>query len=267
MYRIIRAGIVIFIILSCITAISSAFCPVSLIPDNVTCGEEGELKWTGPKHPSDIVDSNSQKSVSIRGGCPPYSWSVRGEGYWLENDLTYTPANIVYTNSTIDCLATITVIDKYGNQVTGGLRKPGRWVRIGSRCDYPGPATKRLGYDSWYKWQYERVVGKFRQYQTYNSSGYFNGTCLRREPPCGNQTYSCFPQSNPGFECITLESTGLIDDFDNNEYPCIWQSPQAWSEANGSNDHSFCTDRGAIGWTSMACFTSGILRLEEWRCE
>jgi hypothetical protein len=204
--------------------------------------------------------------VSIGGGCPPFSWSVSGEGYWLENDLTYELENIVYTDSDIDCLAAITVVDKFGNRVTGNLRSPGRWVRIGSRCDFPGAATRRLGYAHGWGWQYERIVGNYRQYQVFNANG-FAGTCLWREPPCGNQTYSCTPQTNPGIECITLESTGLMNGYDQKEYPCVWQSPEAWSEANRNGNHSYCTDRGAIGWTSMLCFSAGRLRLEEWRCD
>ena len=267
MHRFISYFAIIFVSIFGIAATSSAFCPVSFIPEAVTCDGQGELKWSGPNYPGDIVKANSQKSVSISGGCPPYSWSISGEGYWLENDLTHDLGNIVYTDSDIDCLASITVVDKFGNRVTGNLRSPGRWVRIGSRCDFPGPATKRLGYSSWSKWQYERVVGKYRQYQAYWASGGFGGTCLWTEPPCGNQKYSCKSLTNPGSECITLESTGLIDGYDQNEFPCIWQSPEAWSEAKGTNPNSYCTDLGAIGWTSMICFTSRNIKLEEWRCD
>lgn len=266
MYRFANIGII-FLFVLCISPPSIAFCPVSFIPGGVSCIGGEDFKWTLPKYPSDLVNSNSQKIVSISGGCPPYSWSVSGEGYWLENDLTYSPENIVYTDSTIDCLATITVADKFGHRVTGSLRRSGSWVNIGSRCDVPGPATKHLGYSQYYKWQFERVVGRYRQYQTYSTRNYFSGTCLWNEPPCGNQPYSCRPSSNPGMECITLESTGLIDGFDNIDYPCVWQSPEAWSEATGSNDHSYCTNLGAIGWTSMVCVTSAKLRLEEWRCD
>ena len=35
------------------------------------------------------MSPNSQKGVSVSGGCPPDSWSVSGGGYWLENDFTY----------------------------------------------------------------------------------------------------------------------------------------------------------------------------------
>jgi hypothetical protein len=257
---------VFFVIILCHTANLRAFCPVSFFPGALTCEGQIEFKWTSPNYPGDIVNPNSQKNVNISGGCPPYSWSVSGEGYWLEDDLTYDLVNTVYTDSAIDCISSITVVDKYGNRVTGNLRSSGRWVRIGSRCDFPGPATKRLGYDSWYKWQYERVVGKYRQYQTYSTSGGFGGTCLWTEPPCGNQKYSCIPQSNPGSECITLESTGLIDDYDQNEFPCIWQSPEMSEEEFGGY-HTYCTDLGAKGWTSMLCMASGLLKLEEWRCD
>ena len=261
LYRVTNTGIIIFITLFCISTTSSAFCPVPFIPDSVTCEGQGGLKWTGPKHPSDMVSSNGQKSISISGGCPPYSWSVSGEGYWLENDLTYEPANIVYSDSEIDCLARVIVIDKFGNQVTGFLRASGRWIKIGNECIIPGPKTRKLDRLFW-----ERVQGRYRQTQGYGYD-YWNGTCLHNEPPCGNQAYSCIPDPNPGIECITLESTGAIDGYDRREFPCFWQSPEKWSEQNGDTNHSFCTKRGALGWTSMACFKAGLIRLYEWRCD
>ena len=146
------------------------------------------------------------------------------------------------------------------------MRKPGRWVGIGNSCQLPGPATKHLGYNRYRGWQFERIQGKYRQYQSYRVDG-FSGTCLWTEPPCGNQRYTCDPWSNPGGECITLESTGLMDGFDRKVWPCVWQSPEAWSEDTGSNDHSYCTDRGALGWTSMQCWLSKNLRIEEWQCD
>jgi hypothetical protein len=110
--------------------ISTAFCPVSFFPGEVTCGEQAEFKWSGPLAQGEEISPNSQKSISVSGGCPPYSWSVSGGGYWLENDFTEGEGNMVYTDNEIDCLATITVLDKYGGQLTGYLRAPGKGATI-----------------------------------------------------------------------------------------------------------------------------------------
>jgi len=262
MHRIASTGIISIIALLWLATPSSAFCPVSFIPGNVACEGQAKLKWTGPYHPSDIVNPNSQKSVSIKGGCPPYSWSVNGNGYWLENDLTYDLENILYSDTVADCLASITVIDKYGQQVTGYLRRPGQWVSLGSICKVPGPPTRELGYYRYAGWQYERIEGGLKQYQSYRFDT-FSGTCLWTEPPCGNQGYSCSPKTDPGLECITLDWTPGLD---RKEYPCVWQSPELSEEDNGSY-HTYCTDLGAMGWTSMVCIYSKNLTAYEWRCD
>jgi len=262
MHRIVSTGIISIIALLWLATHSSAFCPVSFIPGNVACEGQAKLKWTGPYHPSDIIKPNSQKSVSIKGGCPPYSWSVKGNGYWLENDLTYDLENILYSDTVSDCLVSITVIDKYGQQVTGYLRRPGRWVSLGSICKVPGPPTRKMGYNRYAGWRYERIEGGLKQYQSYRYY-YFFGTCLWTEPPCGNQRYSCVPKANSGQECLVPE----VDGFDRREYPCAWQSPEAWSESNDNYDHSGCTNKGAMGWTSMVCIYSKNLTAYEWQCD
>ena len=253
-----------FIVILGITSSSFAFCPASLVPESINCEGQGNLKWTGPFYsPNDNIVPNGQKAVSIEGGCPPYVWSVNADGYWLENELTYDHENIVYADSVADCAVSITVVDKYGHRVTGYLRRPGQWVSIGNTCQVPGPPTRELGYNRHTGWQYERIEGGLRQYQSYRFDT-FSGTCLWTEPPCGNQGYSCVPKTDPGLECITLDWT---PGYDRKEYPCVWQSPEAWSESNDNYDHSYCTNRGSMGWTSMVCIYSKNLRAEEWRCD
>ena len=93
-----------------------AFCPVSFFPGDVACDAQGEFGWIGPYHQGATVSPNSQINVSVTGGCPPYTWSLSGSGYWLVNDFTYNEDNTVYTDSDIACSATISVLDRYGSQ-------------------------------------------------------------------------------------------------------------------------------------------------------
>ena len=229
------------------------------------------LKWD-PNNPQQI-NRNSSVEVNVIGGRPLYTWSVSGIGFWF--DAAYTQTEIVtdtrtvtlYADDTACGAATISVTDLHEDTVNGSIRgSSGRWVLIGSTCQVPGPATNYLGYSQYHGWQYERIVDKYRQSQYYRIGGYFYGTCLWEEPPCGNQYYSCYPASNPGEECITLESTGRMDGYDRKEFPCVWQSPEAWSEAN-DDYNTYCSDLGALGWTSMQCLSSNNLRIEEWQCQ
>ena len=212
------------------------------------------LKWGSPVYPNDKIDRGGIKTISVVGGLPPYIWTVNNNGFWLDQGQTDDLDNVIYVDTTSDCVATITVVDKRGEEATGYVRlADGHWQTIGNDCVIPGPMTSRLDGDTW-----ERVEGKYRQEQSIFDYDHFLGTCLYTEPPCGNQGYySCNPAPDPGTECISVKSTGLVGGSDRQEYPCFWTSPVA---------NSYCTERGAEGFTSMYCIVSWMPILEEWTC-
>jgi hypothetical protein len=183
---------------------STAFCPVSFIPGEVSCGEQGEFKWIGLLAQGEGIGPNSQKGISISGGCPPYFWSASGGGYWLENDFTYGEDNIVYTDSEIDCLATITVLDKYGSQLTGYLRAPGEWkLKSEGVCELSGPPTSSNHNSYWH--QDSIIIGDRMQVQRAGASWSSSGGYYTQKPNI-NCPLDCETRCGDGCdECITYD--------------------------------------------------------------
>jgi hypothetical protein len=139
----------------------------------------------------------------------------------------------------------------------------GQWVYLGNECRKPGPMTSVVCGR-----RYERIDGRYKQVQDYTYN-YFLGTCLYTEPPCGNQKCSCTPATDIFDECISVESTGLIDNYDMQAYPCFWQSTAKWIEVSPRPGpmYDYCVNTlGALGVTSMRCFQSYVLQLFEWQC-
>jgi len=262
--RKILQGLLIFfdvlLIISLPTAADSdGICPLPSIPEEIEYNESWRIHWTA-SNPQTIA-SKTCIDLSISGGSPPYTWSMSASGFSLMANQTTVTSNTLCADDSACGAAIVSVTDFKEETVTGSVRSTkGKWILIGNDCVIPGPKTRKIQDGLW-----ERVYGRYRQTQSYGKV-YWNGTCLHREPPCGNQAYCCIPKPNPGIECIALESTGLIDSYDRHAFPCYWQSPARWTEDTGNPDHSSCIKLGAQGWTSMACIYSGLLRLYEWRC-
>jgi hypothetical protein len=196
--------IVIIVAIFSMPVISNAFCPVSFFPGEVTCGEQGEFKWIGPFAQGDGISPNSQKGVSVSGGCPPYSWSVSGTGYWLEKDFTYGEDNIVYTDNEIDCLATLTVLDKYGNQLAGYLRAPGKWkLKSEGICELSGTPTSSNHNSYWH--EDSIIVGNQRQVQRAGAGWSSSGGYYTSKPEI-NCPLDCDTRCGDGCdECIAYD--------------------------------------------------------------
>jgi hypothetical protein len=158
-----------------------AFCPVSFFPGDVACDPQSDFGWIGPYHQGATVSPNRQINVSVRGGCPPYTWSVSGSGYWLENDFTYAEDNTLYTDNTIGCLATLTVLDRYGNQLSGYLRAPGKWKLISQGiCELAGLPTSSNHNSYWHE-DYI-IIGNKKQVQRTGSPWRSGGSCRTPRP-------------------------------------------------------------------------------------
>jgi hypothetical protein len=226
-----------------------------------------------PDNPS-TIQQNGSVTIEFTGGVYPFTVTVYGTGFWLDDSYTLTEIEIEEPNSRSFTLhadgsscgtATVRVKDDCGAcnfdyYVRGNV---GDWEEITpASCLIPGPMTNKLAF-----WEYERIQGKYKQYQHYSRNSRYLGTCLRNEPPCGNQgDYCCYPISDPGEECITVESTDIGDGYDRFEFPCIWMSPEAYTASTGDPDHSYCINKGWMGWTNMECLYSSELRLSEWKC-
>jgi RHS repeat-associated protein len=85
---------------------------------------EPELQFD-PDNP-DEIDQNSSIPINVIGGCPPYTWSVSGNGFSLIG-------NTLFADDTACGSATITVTDTCGNNITGYVRcTEGVWNLISS---------------------------------------------------------------------------------------------------------------------------------------
>lgn len=182
----------------------TAFCPVSFFPGNVACDAQDEFRWIGPYYQGATVGPNSQVGVSVSGGCPPYTWSLSGNGYWLENDFTYGEDNTVYTDNSIACLSTLIVSDRFGNRLTGYLRAPGKWNLVSQGvCELAGLPTSSNHNSSWHE-DYI-IAGNKKQVQRIGIPWKSGGSCRAPRPRVNCQSI-CEEKCGSGCdECIAYD--------------------------------------------------------------
>jgi hypothetical protein len=83
-----------------------------------------------PGIPEEIAPNNSI-TLSVSGGCSPYTWSVSGQGFTLDESITTGLTNTLNSNGTSCGSAEITVTDCVGNTTTKYIRgTEGQWVQI-----------------------------------------------------------------------------------------------------------------------------------------
>jgi hypothetical protein len=113
----------------------------------------------------ETIDRDGTASVIITDGCPPFTWSVAGTGFWF--DLAHTLTEIetdartvtLYADDTACGSATITVVDDCEDSCTGYVRcTEGQWAICASYsqggCCYPPgyPCNEHTIYEDKYKW-------------------------------------------------------------------------------------------------------------------
>lgn len=82
----------------------------------------------GPSNPQEIVRGTNQ-TISVIGGIPPFTWSVSGQGFSIDNSQGRTA--VLSADETACGSAMINVVDSLDAMVSGSLREPnnGSWVR------------------------------------------------------------------------------------------------------------------------------------------
>jgi len=159
-----------------------------IYPPGYVCTEDPDLEYdTVNSH--ETIDRNGSAALVVIGNNGPYTWSVSGTGFTLENEGQPTgPTNTLYADGTACGAATITVTGCDGTQVTGYVRcTTGNW----------GP------------WQ--NICGTFSQ------GFYLNSCCDKIE---GNRWYRAYCRYGAGCNCPNVE-TGCVS-----EGTCL---PSAWS--------------------------------------
>ena len=139
-------------------------CYVMTVTANVEYKDTWLLQWD-PSNP-DEINRNNSVLLKVKGGFPPYSWSVSGTGFSLEDDTTQGLSNTLYADNTA-CVATVSVTDSRGRIVSGDVRcSCGGWVNKGQICGLEGRYDTKY-YSSWVSgYVYTKERGNQRQTQT-----------------------------------------------------------------------------------------------------
>jgi RHS repeat-associated protein len=107
---------------------------VPTIPNQYTPLPAPELQFD-PGNP-DEIDPNSSISINVIGGCSPYTWSVSGNGFSLQESQTTGLTNTLITDEGACGTATITVRGCNDTQITADVKcTVGDWNYRGS-CGY-----------------------------------------------------------------------------------------------------------------------------------
>lgn len=223
------------------------------IEDCTPCDSVEELAINAPE----TLSPGSDAIITISGGKGPFNATLtqksgQDNGFTLDSPVE---RQAILSQAANGCgSAEIEITDSCGTIAMAQIRSTsGQWVFMGNTCGAPGPHTSVAGST------FTRISGRYKQEQVYSQTGYFLGTCLYTEPPCGNQGYSCTPPAEYAEPCIDF----TLCEYDRLEFPCCWLSP---GQIPGIE--AYCKSRGALGGTSMRCFASPPdgLKLFEWQC-
>jgi hypothetical protein len=99
--------------------------PISTIPGTVKCNPDWGPQWDRENSAKQFPSGEPPVNVYVTEGQGPYTWAV-SNGFTLECTDECATSNTVSSLGT-DCIATITVTDRCGNQTTGSVRRPGYW--------------------------------------------------------------------------------------------------------------------------------------------
>lgn len=105
----------------------------------VTCCDDSEMAWDSGTSAETIArEASATVAITDSGGLGgPYSWSVSGTGFTLDNATTVGLTNTLNADATACGTATITVTGCDGTVVIGYVRcTTGQWVSQGFICDY-----------------------------------------------------------------------------------------------------------------------------------
>ncbi len=90
---------------------------------------------------SETVVRENDVEITVIGGCPSFTWEVSGTGFSFASGSTSGRTNTLSADETACGLATITVTDSLGSEVTGYVRSTtGTWAKkeTGYGCGFVG---------------------------------------------------------------------------------------------------------------------------------
>lgn len=105
---------------------------------------------------ADTIAQDDDIIIYTTGGCGPFSWTVSGSGFSLENNETEGNNNTLYASESSGGCATITVTDESGQEISIGIRSTnGAWTSSGvyQVCEIQAPGTEYGTYPDGKKYQ------------------------------------------------------------------------------------------------------------------
>jgi len=130
------------------------------------------------------VDQGSSVNLAIESGCPPFSWTVSGGGFSLEEGIN--GEMILSANGSACGSAEITVTDDLGQSITTYVRSTvGQWSSYTNGCVLSGaPDSEVAGAITLVV---EKTQGKYNQKEVVTESGSGDNCNIF----CNNPTYGC----------------------------------------------------------------------------
>jgi hypothetical protein len=110
--------------------------PTSTITGTVNCNQNWILEWDYDNTTSDAISKNSSITIAVKGGSPPYAWSLiqtstQGRGFYLNEETTLESTNTLSTGGVPCGTAWVQVRDRCGKEVIETFIYPdlgsGRW--------------------------------------------------------------------------------------------------------------------------------------------
>ena len=145
-------------------------CPPNMptLQDTVNYKDSWRFRWD-PNNPN-TMGRQTQVTLRVRGGKPPYRWSVSGRGFRLAYSRSKGMSNILYANNSACGSAFITVSD-FQDVVKGSVRVPthGSWRLKGYYCGLPGPGPSAMGWITYIR------GGKKQRQRSYNNCEWWLG--------------------------------------------------------------------------------------------
>lgn len=240
----------------------------SIVPRNC-CDDVPPIAWDYDQS-ADVVADNSSCLVFVTGGRPPYTWSVRGSGFYVDpartqrDVVTDSPVIMIYTANA--CGSCAVYVTDGCSSVSEYLRSTvGRWVSIGNVCEE--------------EWRSKTADINFgpSEYSGYDYIGFYIGNNKRVIQSVG------IADANKGFTCDHVYPDCALSSIGECQYNYIDCTTWSWHGCfhvprellSGTDAYYIENDCGYIeldgesngqcGYFSKDKIYSDIL-LQEWSC-
>lgn len=234
------------------------------IPNNC-CEDVDPIVWDDDNS-AEIIADNSYGYVSVTGGGPLLTWTIRGNGFGIwGNKRTYTTTSRNISVSTEDACGTaiITVTDGCSSVIGYVRSTDGNWTVVSSECPGIGLVVTELIGHSWgYGYAYITNKRRVKQWLSVEVKNY--GTC------CTSTDWrSCLGSS--GAYCTSWDLYGCLQ-FDMGRFGIVNQLFQPQDSCGGIFDISpsaYCNlwyPPNGFNAAVVVKSYSPVVEVEEWLC-